>query len=276
MRKQRLLAGALLVLCACGERPTSNIVSPTSNIVSPTSPTALKGAWTARGLVFHTNYQVCRGCVVEVVDGARAGMRTLTDSTGSFSIPLPDESSHVTLRAMKEGYRSVDESVAMRGSINSTWVVLHVASVLQPASLRGAYRMRVEADPIACSSLPPAARAREYDVVFSSAARLADFWFQAEPIGTPVERFDVYAGVSGNDVGVSIWHADDESAGIVERLNADTGESFSLLAWTDASVPYAVPLTARLKGTLTWCPRGAADSCVSCESSSHHLALVPR
>jgi hypothetical protein len=182
----------------------------------------------------------------------------------------------VTLRAMKEGYRGVDEKVATRGSTNSAWVSLYVASVLPPAPLGGAYRMKLEADPIACTGLPPYARAREFDIVLNSAAWLPDSRFQAEPVGGAVERFDMYAGVSGNDVGVVVEHWDDESAGIVERLNADTGESFSLLAWSAVSAPYGVPLTATLSGTLTWCPTRAAASCVVCESSRHRLALVPR
>lgn len=275
MRKERLLAGAIVVLCGCGGNPTSNrFVPPTSP--SPTSPTPLKETWTAMGAVFHTNYVVCRGCVVEVVDGARAGTSTLTDNDGRFSLEVPNESPQVTLRAMKEGYRSVDDKVATRGSLFYGRAYLYVVSVLPPAPMRGAYRMTLEADPIACSGLPPSARAREYDVVITSDARLTDFWLQAKTVGGGVERFDMYAGVSGNDVGVSIWHADDESAGIVERLNADTGESFSLLASTVVPVPYAVPLTAPLKGTLTWCPTRAAANCVVCESSGHRLALVPR
>jgi hypothetical protein len=137
--------------------------------------------------------------------------------------------------------------------------------------------MKVEADPAACTVLPPSARAREYDIVINNDARLTDFWFQAQIVGGgAVERFDMYAGVSGNDVGVSVWHAEDESAGIVERLHADTGESFSVLAWTVVPAPYAVPLTTPLKGTLTWCPTRAAANCIVCESSGHRLALAPR
>ena len=189
---------------------------------------------------------------------------------------MPNESPQVTLRAMKEGYRGVDDKVAARGNLNSGWVALYVVSVLPPAPLRGVYRMTLEADPMACSGLPPPALAREYDIVITSDARLTDFWLQAKTVSGGVERFDVYAGVSGNDVGVSVWHADDESAGIVERLNANTGESFSVLASTLVPAPYAVPFTARLKGTLTWCPTRAAADCVACESSAHQLALVPR
>ena len=278
MQKPRLLAVAIVVLSGCRENPGSKIfVPPTSPTPPPpTSPTPLSQTWAAKGIVFHTNYQVCRDCVVEVVEGAGAGTNRLTDSRGHFSVDVPIESAQVTLRAMKEGYRSVDAKVATRGSISSAWVALHVASVLPPAPLGGAYRMKLEADPIACTSLAPAARAREYDGVLSSDARLPPFSFQAEPVGGAVERFDMYAGVSGNDIGVSVWHPDDESAGIVERLNADTGESFSLLAWSEVSAPYAVPLTVPLKGTVTWCPTQAAAGCVVCESSGHRLALVPR
>lgn len=137
--------------------------------------------------------------------------------------------------------------------------------------------MKLEADPIACTGLPPSLRAREYDILLNRNDPLfPDFRFHAEPVGTPVERFDMYAAVSGNDVGVGVVHWDDESAGIVERLNADTGESFSLFAWTVVPVPYAVPLTAPLKGTLTWCPTRAGAGCVACESSGHRLTLVPR
>ena len=277
MRKQRLLAGVIVVLSGCGGNSSSGIiVPPTSPTPPPTSPTPASQTWAAQGIVFHTNHLVCGGCVVEVVDGARAGTSTLTDSRGRFSVDVPNDSPQVTLRAMKEGYRSLEDKVTTRESIYSTWVNLRVVSVLPPAPLRGAYRMKLEADPIACTGLPPSARAREYDIVLNSDARLPDFWFQAEPVGGAVERFDMYAGVSGNDVGVSIWHADDESAGIVERLNADTGESFSLLAWSDVSAPYAVPLMALLSGTLTWCPARAEVNCVVCKSSGHRLALVPR
>ena len=267
MRKQRLLAGAIVVLSGCSE-------SPSPKIGPPTSPTAL--TWAVKGHVSHTNYLACRGCVVEVVDGARAGTSTFTDSNGSFSIDVPIESSQVTLRATKEGYRSLDEKVATQGSIYSAWAALYVASVLPPAPLGGAYRMKLEADPIACTGLPPAARAREYDIVINSDGRLPPFSFQAEPVGGVVERFDMYAGVSGNDVGVSVWHAEDESAGIVERLNGDTGESFSLLGWSVVSAPHAVPLTVPLKGNVTWCPTRAGAGCLVCESSDHRLALVPR
>ena len=268
MRTPRILAGAIVVLSGCSDNPSSKMVVP------PISPAPL--TWTVKGHVSHTNFLACRGCVVEVVDGARAGTSTLTDGNGSFSVDVPAESPQVTLRALKEGYRSLDEKVATRGSIYSAWAVLYVASVLPPAPLSGAYRMKLEADPITCTGLPPAARAREYDIVLNSDARLPPFWFQAEPVGGAVERFDMYAGVSGNDVGVSVWHAEDESAGIVERLNGDTGESFSVLASSVASAPYAVPLTVPLKGTVTWCPTRAAASCVVCDSSGHWLALVPR
>jgi hypothetical protein len=275
VRKQRLLAGAIVVLCGCGGNPTSNKSFPPTS-PSPISPTPLRETWTAMGTVFHANYLVCGGCVVEVVDGPRAGTSTLTDNNGKFSVDVPNESPQVTLRAMTEGYRSVDEKVATRGNFNSGWVALYVVSVLPPAPLRGAYRMKLEADPIGCTVLPPSARAREYDIVINSDARRTDFWFKAETVGAAVERFDMYAGVSGNDVGVSVWHAEDESAGIVERMNADIGESFSVLAWTVVPAPYAVPFMTPLKGTLTWCPTRAAANCVVCESSGHQLTLLPR
>ena len=88
MRKQRLLAGAIVVLCGCGGKPTSNrFLAATSP--SPTSPPPLREAWTAMGTVFHTNYLVCRGCVVEVVDGGRAGTSTLTETTAGFQLTCP-------------------------------------------------------------------------------------------------------------------------------------------------------------------------------------------
>ena len=275
MRKQQILAGALILLSGCGDPSSKSVTGPT--VASPTviNPPPSSQTWLAQGIVFHTDFQVCGGCVVEVVDGPRAGT-TLADSKGQFSVDVPSESPQVTLRAMKEGYRSLDEKVATRETIYSAWVNLHVVSVLPPAPLGGAYRMTLEADPVACTGLPPPARAREYDIVLNSDARLRAYLFQAEPVGGAVERFDMYAGVSGNDVGVSVWHADDESAGIVERLNGDTGESFSLLAWTEVSAPYAVPLTVTLKGGVTWCPTRSSASCVVCESSGHRLALVPR
>jgi hypothetical protein len=114
---------------------------------------------------------------------------------------------------------------------------------------------------------------RAYDILLNSDAGFPDLNFHAEPVGRAVERFDVYAAVTGNDVGVSVWHWEDESAGIIERLNADTGESLSVLAGTVDPVPYAVSLTAPLKGTLTWCPTRAAANCVVCESSDHRVTL---
>jgi len=277
VRKQRLLAGAIVMLWGCGGNPTSNISIPLPSPTAPAPPgptEPLRETWTARGLVFHTNYLVCRSCVVEVVGGPRAGTTTLTDDRGIFSVDVSNESPQVTLRATKEGYRGLEAKVATRGDIYSESVILHVASVVPPAPLGGAYRMTLEADPIVCTSLPAPARAREYDIVLDRDARLPDFWFQAETVGGAVERFDMYAGVSGNDVGVSIWHGEDESAGIVERLNADTGESVSVLASTSAPAPYAVPLTTLLQGTVTWCRLGVG--CVACESSGHRLTLVPQ
>jgi len=267
VRKRQLLASAIVALCGCGGNPTSNSAFP------PTSPIPVRATWTARGLVFYTNYLVCSGCVVEVVDGAGAGTTTLTDNVGRFSVDVPNQSPQATLRVMKEGYRTVGGNLAIR---NGNWVILYVVSVLPPAPLRRAYRMRLEADPSACGGLPPSARAREYDIVINSDARLTDFWLQANPVGGDIERFDMYAGVSGNDVGVSVWYAEDESAGIVERLNADTGESISVLAWTVVPAPYAVPFMTPLKGTLTWCPTRAAANCIVCESSGHQLTLLPR
>lgn len=270
-----LILAVVFSACSGSDEATPTAPSAPSSPsapVPPSPPTSGPGTWVVKGKVFQdTNRLVCRGCVVEMVDGARDGTNTLTDSNGSFSVDVPDELAQVTLRAMKEGYRSVGEKVATRGSINSAWVDLLVASVLPPAPLRGAYRMKLEADPIACPGLPPSARAREYDILFKSDPWLPNFSFHAEPVDRAVERFDMYAGVSGNDVGVSVWHWEDESAGIIERLNADTGESFNVFAGT--VVPYAVPLTAPLKGTVTWCPTRAAANCVVCESSDHRLTL---
>lgn len=268
-----IVVSAILVSCGCGDsRRAGGFVIP-----SPTAPAApvieVSTTYLVQGWVSRTDVGPCRECTVEIVDGPLAGTTTQT-TAGRFSFRVPNDIRRVTLRASGADLRGVEDKVAGEGV--GYFPNLYVtSSVTPPLSLTGKYTVQIDADPLACASISASARRRTYDVMVESGGFMPQYKFEARALNE-VERFDMFLGVSGNHVAAGFWHWQDESDGIIDRLDTETGETLKALVWSPASQPpdgssWVLPLS----GTVTWCAT-ATSSCARCESTRHLLTMTRR
>lgn len=149
---QFIVAGASLMMTACGS-------GDRGSVVAPSAPSAALPTLAVTGYVDDTTFRPVSGATVEVIDGAQAGLSTRTDDTGKFSFNAAIVSMS-RLRATKDGYQPAIQALQVpANAVSRVGPMTFFLATDQPSG--NSATLTVEADP-ACAALPSAARSRTY------------------------------------------------------------------------------------------------------------------
>ena len=157
---------AVLLLNACGSSPTVPArVEPDLRSPSPT-PSA-ESALIVSGLVTDTAGRRLSGVTLTVVDGARAGLTTVSGDEGQFDFPerIPYPS---TIRATLAGYVDQAKTYTLRTSVNAFVTFVLESARRAPLNLTGTYVVTFTA--AASCNLPDVVRTRTYTATIGGSA----------------------------------------------------------------------------------------------------------
>jgi hypothetical protein len=263
-----IIAGAILMLAACGENSDINPITP-------------GGSFTVSGSVTDTAGRSIDQARIEVIDGPHAGVVTLS-ANGRFSFGVRRFTEGVTFQASKDGYHSAQEGVGPNRGFSDVNRSFQLASLTPSIDLTGSYLVTITAD-AACTSLPANATSRTYaatvtrsSVDWAYIGQLSGATFAPAPIASwHYDRF--WANVSGTFVRFGFSNPDDY--GIVEQLAPDAFVEFSGTA--DATVEAGTSsVEVPLSGSFSYCgaPRPNFFECtiprITCTSTNHRLTLT--
>jgi len=145
------LAGLGLTLVACGSGDQRSAVGPST----PASPPPSQ----MNGYVNDTAFRPVTSATVELLDGPQAGLSTITDANGKFSITAAITAA-TRFRATKEGYEPAIQTIqAMDPRLSSGPMTTFFLASNRPSG--NSATLTVEADPT-CTDLPSEARSRTY------------------------------------------------------------------------------------------------------------------
>src|SRR5687767_7970016 len=145
LQMRRSHAAGLLLVFGSLAGAGCNSESPSGAL--PTAPTAVvppavvvSNAPTLRGKVYDTANRPIAGAMIEVMDGAHAGMTTTADTNGQYWLAGGFEEG-TRFRATKAGYfesvRSLGPSCAPCNPHH--WVYFYLGSPIPPTNIAGSY-----------------------------------------------------------------------------------------------------------------------------------------
>ena len=286
-----LLLATTLVGCSGSE----SVYSPTapSPTASRTQVETLQDfALGLRGFVTDTAYRPLAGALVEVLDGASAGVTTISGADGQFVLSGRFNAT-TQFRASKDGHETRTQpwncSVAVCLGANNAqpWLGFYL-TVLEPTvNLAGDYILTFVADG-ACTDLPEIARGRSYRVAVTARpadGRSAIPGFDLKVVGAPV-----VGNMTGFPIGaagsrLSFWLHGGHDPAIVEDLGANTYLAFSGTAEVTVGPAGLSSITATFDGWIEhlvltapvgpwYYPQGPPISKATCESRTHRLTLT--
>ena len=245
------------------------------------------------GVVYDSGLRPVAGARVEFLDGPHAGMSTMTDPKGGFSLTgTVDDTTQ--FRASKEGHVAATATVLpyCDRCNPKRWVFFYLA-VLEPSvALAGDYTLTFTADS-ACTNLPDQLRTRRYAATIAPAdlnwpgypAR-SDTSFKVIPEGSdfPDGLNGFYLNVAGSHINLSL--GDHTDPGITERVAADTFFAFGGWAVVSATAPVST-ISTTFQGWIDYCVNphmGSRYDCrpapavalARCESAKHQVTLTRR
>jgi len=249
------------------------------------------------GWVQDTAGRPVAGARVEVLDGPHAGLATIADAFGRFSLPGTFDGT-TRFRATGEGHVAGTESVRLNCATCSpaAYIVFTLELLTPQVNIAGNYNVTIIADN-ACSRLPAEMRARTYMATIrpaASADRRANTSFEVVVSGAPFLaqyesfRIDVAGDYLSGSVG---WRHDNlpgyhDEPGLVEEVGTNT--YLAVGGWFSASVADTSAISAPFDAFIDYCalpaPMGSVYSCgpgesvvhSECTSTSHQLLLTRR
>ena len=292
MFKQRILARALVLLAisqclsGCGENGTATTAS------SPISPsTSPAGSTQARGRLSDTAFRPLGGATVQVVDGPDAGLSTMTNADGTFTLTGRFDVT-TQFRAIKDGYSPSSARVRPDYCWQCAppgWLLyFSQSSVATPVDITGDYTLTFIADS-SCATLPNEFRTRSY-----AATILPDASDPASPPGTSYSatfsgasfldeaRDQIPIGISGPDI---TFLLDDEGPYLSEEVAPHTYLAFQGRASARVETSSVSTISTAFDGLIDYCaqdaPIGYPYVCSSsrhlqCSSHNHRLILTRR
>ena len=286
-----LLLAATLVGCS-GSEPVSSPTAPSPTASTNQVETPQDLPLGLRGFVTDTAFRPLAGALVEVLDGASAGMTTISGADGQFVLSGRFNAT-TQFRASRDGHETRTQpwncSVAVcLGSNNAQpWLGFYL-TVLEPTvNLAGDYILTFIADG-ACTDLPEIARGRSYRVAVTPqplAGRSAIPGFDLKVIGSPVvgNMTGFPIGVAGSRL--SFWLHGGHDPAIVEDLGANSYLAFSGNAAVTVVPAGLSSITATFDGWIEhlvltapvgpwYYPQGPPISKSTCESRTHRLTLT--
>lgn len=275
------------IMAGCDSPTPVGPSSPESPQVStPSLPVPLpRGVLRAAGSVSDTAFRPLAGARVEVVDGADAGMVTIADATGRFSLTGRFDDT-TQFRATQGDHVAGIKTLAPCCPVTRA-LYFFLAVPAASVSLAGDYTLTVAAD-AACTDLPEEVRTRRHTATLASSSAVgipANSWygvtFADSPFLTNYGSFLI--GVAGDYLAFNL----EESEGpyLVEELAPNSYVAIGGLASTTAN-PASSTISASLEGTIEYCelrsPMGPYYSCIApvararCVSNNHRLTLTRR
>jgi hypothetical protein len=279
-------------VAGCGGTGSSSTpLSP--SILAPVPPprTVIDAARVA-GIVYDSAFRVLGGALIEVVDGPHAGLSTVADAEGHFSLSgtFDDDTS---FRASKEGHltQSQRRSSQCLTCNPNYWVYFTLAPLVPPVNLAGNYTLTFIADS-ACAQLPSEVRTRSYEatVTLMPATRHpTDTFFELTFGGAPfLTNFKtVPLHVAGDYFAVELgdFHG---QPGLVEQVAETTYLAFSGSAPVSVGTSTLNSISVPFEGLIEYCvlpaAMGSRYSCepvsagarAQCQSTRHRLVLERR
>jgi hypothetical protein len=251
--------GVVLTLCvgACGgSQPTALPMAPTSMPLSP--PVITRPQLGVAGSVVDVISTPLVGATVEVLDGPTAGMSTVTDALGRFSIDA-DVDEMVRFRASKTGYLTATKTSFSTCATCPRFVGFVLVQNAPPLDITGNYTITfLAAD--SCGGIPEEARTRTFNGKVSTDATLKGL-FHVE-LGDPsVLHGYSWEGISLGIVGDNFamfsgnQHGD---PGVVEQIQRDAYMAFDGSA-SGSLASSANVFSARFDGLVEYCrlPEGS-------------------
>lgn len=256
---------------SCGSRGAATATGPSAIVNPPSSSFVL-----LRGSVHDTAYRALGGARVEVVDGPSAGLSTMADGRGEFSL-MGTFDDATRFRAIKDGYITATRTRSPYG-----WVTFELGVVAPALEIAGDYTMTFVADG-SCVALPNELRRRAYATTIPTAANAspANGAFGITVRGAYREWDVIGMGVSGDYV--ALWFET-----LVEQITPNTFLSFGGLAAATIATSGASQFALRFDGSIDYCTtkadsvgyedcyRGRATEHLQCQSPSHQLIFTRR
>src|SRR5688572_6793662 len=251
-----LLVAATLVGCS-GSEPVYSPTAPSPTASTTQVETLQDLPVGLRGFVTDTAYRPLAGALVEVLDGASAGVTTISGADGHFVLSGRFDAT-TRFRASKDGHEARTQpwncSVAVCLGANNAqpWLGFSL-TVLEPSvNIAGDHILTFTADS-ACTDLPEIARGRSYRVAVTArpaADRSTIPGFDLKVIGAPVvgNMTGFPIGVAGSRLSFSLHGGHD--AAIVEDLGANTYLAFSGTAAVTVGPAGLSSITAAFDGWI--------------------------
>jgi hypothetical protein len=274
-----LLLAVLVAAAAagCGSESRSPAAPTAADRVSPAPPAGRS----VSGVVYDTAARPIASATVEVLDGPQAGMSTMSDGRGQFSMTGGfDESTR--FRATADGHAtSIRTLQPFCAQCPANWWVIFILEVPDPpVSIGGDYTLSFVAG-AACTMLPDDMRSRAFTATIpETSPALPDNPFFRVGGATFVEHSDAMSiGVAGSYVsfGLDILVEQiapntflvfgGQAAGVVDTANPST-----IVLPFDGSIDYCVTFAER--GRYQDCYQGRAEL-HRCQLS-HQLTLRRR
>lgn len=249
-----LLIGSAVMGIGCGAESPTAVLPAAPTPVPP--PVQVAASPSLSGKVYDTANRIISGAVVEVLDGAHAGLRATADANGQYWLTGVFEEGQ-RLRATRAGYL---DGIARVGPACARcnphlWVYFQLGLPDAPANIAGAYTMTIDAL-AACTALPAEARTRTYTATISAYGiqpTAANTYFQTTIGGAPIVPgvWDgVWLAVAGDYVEITVGDLHGQP-GVIEALG--NGAYYSAGAWVKTTIAPGGTITADFEGEIVHC-----------------------
>ena len=214
-----LVIAQLPGVTACGDDEFVPPTGPGAGPAAPAQPVPPNNRTSISGNVSDTAFRPLAGARIEVVDGPQAGLATVADASGSFTL-VGDLDGNTQLRASKDGHVAVTTTPAAScPPCNPPRYISFSLELVAPSvNIGGNYSLTFTADP-ACTAIPSELRTRAYAATVTPTSYRPETSFEVTLAnGTFLEHYkSLWIGVAGNYV--ASWLGDAHGQpGVVERV----------------------------------------------------------
>ncbi len=252
--------------------PTAPTAANVANVANPAPPA---GATLMKGTVSDTGYRPLAGATVEVLDGPQAGLSTIADARGDFSMTgVFDEATR--FRATAEGHIT-----SIRTRQANGWLHFALEVPTPRINIGGDYTLSFVAN-ATCTMLPDDMRSRTFTATIpvTSPALTVDAFFRVGGATFFEDWNGISIGVAGNYVALWLETLVEQIApniflafGGQAAAVVDTSNTSTIVLPFHGSIEHCV--TTAEHGRYLDCHRGALATARRCESS-HQLTLTRR
>ena len=258
-----------LAVAACGNHESG---APAATVTGPTAPSpptpSPNGIVLIHGTVNDTALRPLPGATVEVLDGPQAGMSTIVDANGSFSLSGTFDDA-TRFRASKEGHLDATQTSRTVANVGGRYLDFHLEVPARPVNMAGDYTLTFIAD-TACVGLPADVRTRSYAATITPShptnIPTANTNFQVSLSGASfLSSHDSFPIAVAGDF-VTFWFSDPS---VVEVIAPDTQLEFYGAGGASAGTAGVSTLAVSWDGRFEY-------SQTECESKNHRLILTRR